>query len=124
MKTRECEGETRLHEEWAREATAEQEKKRSPTDSSTRMRHASVVRSREVEHSGTCRQEDTDSRRRNGSTTQHLPRTRMKGGIQVDDGQKCSCPPAFGSAERVPSTNALLPYCSMHKVSPSTKPPE
>lgn len=46
----------------------------------------------------------------------------MKGGNHSDDGENASCPTAFGSVLRVPSTNAFAPYVSTHRCSPCAKP--
>ena len=52
--------------------------------------------------------------------------TRMKAGIQSDDGSKKPCVPQFGSPRRVPSTkpSGAPPSPAMHCLSPSTKPAE
>ena len=47
--------------------------------------------------------------------------TRMKGGIQSELGSKNCCPPALGSALRVPRTKALLPCSSMQLAMPCAK---
>ena len=48
--------------------------------------------------------------------------TRMKGGIQVEEGSKAPCPDPFGSPSRVPSTNAADPCSAMQLSSPAAKP--
>ena len=52
----------------------------------------------------------------------HKQLTLMKGGNHSDDGENASCPTAFGSVLRVPSTNAFAPYVSTHRCSPCAKP--